>query len=158
MDTPIADANECSCSAAAAAPEGNGEMGASGSGLMNGHSHVDYGASASAQLVDNVQEVLERDVVVLGGGITGAACAYGFAVEQDVDSVLVLEKVRYMTDTSSRSSAGIRIIRNTVLALPRNLLLDVVSFSLRLNECPFLCVSAVHGRVLCFEARRRSAS
>ena len=95
MASPI-DVSECSCSAAAAAaPEGNGDMGASGSGLMNGHSHVDYGASASAQLVDNVQEVLERDVVVLGGGITGAACAYGFAVEQDVDSVLVLEKVRY---------------------------------------------------------------
>lgn len=37
---------------------------------------------------------VEVDVLVLGGTIVAASCAYGLTVEQDVQRVLVIDKVR----------------------------------------------------------------
>ena len=66
---------------------------ASTSGINgNGESHVYYNSAVSMLDLQD-REHVEVDVVILGGGITGTACAYGLAIEQDVENVLVIEKV-----------------------------------------------------------------
>ena len=66
------------------------------------------------------------DVVVIGGGITGAGCALDAAARGY--SVALVEKADYASGTSSRSSklvhGGLRYLQNFDLGLVREALLE----------------------------------